>query len=230
MKVKIYLTIFILISLFASGCGKKDYYIYDKGKPSPTGKRKAFSDFEETGIASWYGKDFHGRPTASGEIYNMYGMTAAHKTLPLGTEVNVFNLENNREVKVKINDRGPFVDGRIIDLTYAAAKELGMVNKGIAKVKITISDSPFLYSKGKFNFTKYYAIQMGSFKISQNATNFKNKISKNFKNTYIQSVNFDYGQFNRVLIGDFTDRNSAEKVLKQVEDLGYDAFIIEINK
>ncbi|MBI5343955.1 MAG: septal ring lytic transglycosylase RlpA family protein, partial [Deltaproteobacteria bacterium] len=81
----------------------------------------------EAGIASWYGKDFHGRPTASGEAYDMYAMTAAHKTLPLGTIVNVKNLENGRDVRVVVNDRGPFVRGRIIDLSYSAAKELDMV-------------------------------------------------------------------------------------------------------
>lgn len=94
--------------------------------------------FDEIGNASWYGKDFHGKITSSGERYDMFKFTAAHKTLPLGTKVEVTNLSNGRKVKVYINDRGPFVEGRIIDLSYAAALKLGMVKHGTTKVRIKI--------------------------------------------------------------------------------------------
>ena len=94
--------------------------------------------FEQTGNASWYGKKFHGRKTASGERFNMYAMTAAHKTLPFGTKVKVTNLDNKKSVVVKINDRGPFVKGRIIDLSYGASKRIGMVKTGVARVKIKV--------------------------------------------------------------------------------------------
>lgn len=94
-------------------------------------------DFEEEGIASWYGQDFHGRQTSCGEIYDMHGLTAAHKTLPMHTLLLVRNLENDREVTVRVNDRGPFYDGRIIDLTKAAAESLGFLDLGTAKVRIT---------------------------------------------------------------------------------------------
>ena len=87
------------------------------------------------GVASWYGKDFHGKPTSSGEIYDMYQLTCAHNTLPLGTMVMVTNLENGRSVELKVNDRGPFVKERIIDLSSAAAQILGMWEKGTAKSK-----------------------------------------------------------------------------------------------
>ena len=90
----------------------------------------------EEGIASWYGHPYHGRQAASGEIYNMYDMTAAHRTLPFGTQVRVHDLENGRDVQVRINDRGPFVEGRIIDLSYAAAQAMGM--NGIAQVRLEI--------------------------------------------------------------------------------------------
>lgn len=90
------------------------------------------------GVASWYGHKFHGRPTASGEVYNMYDLTAAHKTLPLGTFVKVTNRENQREVVVRINDRGPFIDDRVIDLSLAAAKKLAMVRPGTAAVSISV--------------------------------------------------------------------------------------------
>lgn len=90
------------------------------------------------GIASWYGPDFHAKKTSNGEIYNMYAMTAAHKTLPMNTMVKVDNLDNGLSTVVRINDRGPFVDGRIIDLSNKAAHEIDMVNKGTAKVRLTV--------------------------------------------------------------------------------------------
>ena len=92
--------------------------------------------FVETGIASWYGEKFHGRPTALGETYDMYAMTAAHKTLPLPTRVRVTNLENGRRLELRVNDRGPFVEGRVIDLSYSAARELGVVRHGTARVRV----------------------------------------------------------------------------------------------
>ncbi|WP_306458745.1 septal ring lytic transglycosylase RlpA family protein [Aliarcobacter vitoriensis] len=90
------------------------------------------------GIASWYGPDFHSKKTSNGEIYNMYAMTAAHKTLPMNTVVRVDNLDNGRSTIVRINDRGPFVAGRIIDLSNKAAHEIDMIRKGTAKVKVTV--------------------------------------------------------------------------------------------
>ncbi|MFQ6117569.1 MAG: septal ring lytic transglycosylase RlpA family protein [Candidatus Bipolaricaulia bacterium] len=96
------------------------------------------NSYYEVGIASWYGPGFHGNRTANGETYDMYAMTAAHKTLPFGTIVKVVDLETQRSVIVRINDRGPFIKGRIIDLSYAAALELGMVRKGITKVGLKI--------------------------------------------------------------------------------------------
>lgn len=89
-------------------------------------------------MASWYGKKFHGRPTSSGEIFDMNKLTAAHKELPLGTRVRVTNLKNRKSVIVKVNDRGPFVKGRIIDLAYGAAKVIGMVEDGVARVRVEI--------------------------------------------------------------------------------------------
>jgi rare lipoprotein A len=94
--------------------------------------------YDETGIASWYGPDFHGKPTASGEIYDQNGLTAAHKTLPLPTIVQVTNLENGRSLKLRINDRGPFVNGRIIDVSRRAAQLLGFHQNGTARVRVQV--------------------------------------------------------------------------------------------
>lgn len=105
------------------------------------------SGYSERGMASWYGEDFHGKRTSSGEPYNMHAMTAAHKTLPLPSYVRVTNLQNRREIIVRVNDRGPFVDNRIIDLSFAAATELGVVRNGTAEVEVSAVD-PVLAASG----------------------------------------------------------------------------------
>jgi len=113
------------------GCG---------GRPAPSTIPRYVPDkkYEEVGVASWYGKQYHGRKTASGETFKMNGLTAAHRTLPLGITAKVTNLDNGRSVKVRINDRGPFVEGRILDVSYGAAKKLDMVRAGLARVRIEI--------------------------------------------------------------------------------------------
>jgi rare lipoprotein A len=125
----------------------------------------------ETGIASWYGGKFHGRKTSSGEVYDMYKLTAAHKTLPFGTMVLVTNLENNMSVTVKVNDRGPFVKGRIIDLSKAAAMEINLVKTGVTQVKVEILGASY-----KDRSALVYDIQIGAFREASNANNLKNKL------------------------------------------------------
>jgi len=100
--------------------------------------REAAKHYQEVGYASWYGQHFHHRRTSSGERFNMFHLTAAHKTLPLHTYVRVTNLKNGKQVIVKINDRGPFIRNRTIDLSYAAAKQIGMVNRGVGPVSIKV--------------------------------------------------------------------------------------------
>lgn len=99
---------------------------------------KDASHYDETGIASWYGPRYQGKPTSSGEVFDMYAMTAASKVLPFYTYVKVSNLDNGRSAVVKINDRGPFYPGRIIDLSYAAARAIGMDRRGIARVRVQV--------------------------------------------------------------------------------------------
>ena len=109
------------------------------GRPAPTTVPQPHT---ERGLASWYGKPFHGRTTASGERYDMHALTAAHRTLDFGTRVRVERPGRGGAVIVRINDRGPFVDGRIIDLSRAAAKKLGMIEAGVAEVRITVVEDP----------------------------------------------------------------------------------------
>lgn len=105
------------------------------------GSRSAFRR-REVGVASWYGGKFHGRTTANGERYNMHGMTAAHRTLPFGTVVRVTNLANRRTVTLRINDRGPFIKNRIIDVSRGAAAQLGLLETGVARVRVEVVRSP----------------------------------------------------------------------------------------
>lgn len=123
-KLAPFVSTFLLIILLAS-CGCLSSAAPRKGR-------------SQVGMASWYGKKFHGRPTSSGEIFDMYKLTAAHKELPLGTRVRVTNLKNRKSVILKVNDRGPFIKGRIIDLSYGAAKIIEMVEDGVARVRIEI--------------------------------------------------------------------------------------------
>lgn len=131
-----------------------DYYLkknkkytgyYKVGKPykidGKTYYPKEYKKYNEVGQASWYGDDFHNKKTANGEIFNMHDMTAAHKTLPMPSIVRVTNLENGSSIKVRVNDRGPFVDNRIIDLSKAAADKLGFKNKGVITVRVELLES-----------------------------------------------------------------------------------------
>jgi len=185
------------------------------------------ADYREVGIASWYGEDFHGLPTTTGEIYNMYDFTAAHKTLPLGLFVKVKNLENKKEVILRLNDRGPFVDGRIIDLSYAAAKELDIVAKGTAKVELEVLGYP-VYEGDKLSFRKpdsydapFYRIQVGAFKIKENAE----RLAKTFKeeNVEVKIVEFQSkeGLFYRVRVGSFKKIEEAEGFRSKLKKNGF---------
>lgn len=119
--------------------------------------------YSQKGIASWYGGKFHGRRTSNGEIYNKYSMTAAHKTLPMNTMLLVKNLENGKKTVVRINDRGPFVRGRIVDLSYKAAKELGIVKEGISRVKATALGEEAVIKWGESPTLVYQDLSVGEF-------------------------------------------------------------------
>jgi rare lipoprotein A len=161
----------------------------------------------EIGFASWYGGKFQGRPTASGEPFDSNKLTAAHKSLPFGTIVRVTNLENNLMVEVRINDRGPFVEGRIIDLSRAAAYAIGITGKGIALVKLETIENRADPEKRP----EIYTIQIGAYRVRENALRTKNKAERlGFE------VKLEVTQkgLNRVLIV-----NVAADRLKQTEEL-----------
>ncbi|SFV54159.1 Rare lipoprotein A precursor [hydrothermal vent metagenome] len=146
--VLLILTLLLLPTLFVSAKDINVLPYIDRGiKYYPKYVRKGYVKY---GKASWYGKPFHGKLTANGERYNMYSMTAAHRTYAMGTILKVTNLKNKRSVRVRINDRGPFYNTRNIDLSYGAAKKLGMVNKGVGKVKIEVISSTSKKSKKRY--------------------------------------------------------------------------------
>ncbi len=134
--------------------------------------------FSQEGVASWYGGKFHGRKTANGEIYDMNGVTAAHKSLPFGTIVNVQNLDNGKAIKVRINDRGPFIKGRIIDLSKKAAEAIGMMHSGTANVRITVDDPNITTAVLEKEQSEFMTIQVAAYKNPLNAKRMKEKIAQ----------------------------------------------------
>ncbi len=193
--------------------------------------------FRQEGIASWYGEAFHGRPTSNGETYNMYGVSAAHKTLPLGTFVRVFNLRNQRILDVRINDRGPFVPGRVIDLSYGAAVKLGLIGPGTAPVRVVALGEPAGYTgngrPAAYDPVDFYrgefSIQVGAFQERANAEALLRDLERSYKNTHIRS---EYGRhddrlWHRVMVGHCTDLLEAEKYENILRRRGfYDAFAV----
>ena len=180
----------------------------------------------QRGVASWYGPTFHGKATASGEIFDTYRLTAAHKTLPFGALVEVKNLENGKTVRVRINDRGPFVRGRIIDLTYAAAEEIGMLADGTARVELTVlpfgtlaPDDPVLAGLPRFT------VQVGAFGDSGRAR----ALAEELRAKYPETVVSDDGAWHRVQVGQFTDRSVADALCDELQKMGFAALIVALH-
>lgn len=187
-------------------------------------------NFKETGIASWYGSKFHGHLTSNGEIYNMYGMTAAHKNLPLPTYVKVTNNNNNKSVVVRVNDRGPFHESRVIDLSYSAAYKLDMLKTGTTNVTIEVIDSksniknsspkkiqkktPVITSSKTLN--NY--IQILATQSRQNAINQSSMLQQQFNTPNITT--YSDGIY-RVKLGPFSNELHQEKTLQKIRTNGY---------
>jgi len=196
--------------------------------------------FVQTGQASWYGKGFHGRPTASGVRYNMYRKTGAHKTLPLGTYVRVLNLENGKQTIVKINDRGPFVKGRIIDLSYAAARDIGLIGPGVAKVRIEALGKQVgehVSSSGKEPVVEAedlekgaFTVQVGAFRDRNNALRLAKRLKVLFQYVSITVLKAPRcTPLYRLRVSKSTTLKQAGKVEKKLEDMGFEkAFIVSL--
>lgn len=200
-------------------------------EPLPTHK-----GFIQTGIASWYGRDFHGKKTSNGETYDMYAMTAAHKTLPLGVYVKVRNTRNGRDVIVRVNDRGPFVRGRIIDLSYTAAKKLGIDVAGTSFVrvealgykqevgKVERYEEPATYDTGN------YTVQVGAFKERANAERLSDEMKKQYGFSEMRLANVGGDRFYRVYTGKYTSLTAAETAEEALAKNGYPgSFVVALD-
>lgn len=177
--------------------------------------------FREEGTASWYGPDFDGKPTASGEMYNMHALTAAHRILPMHTQVRVTNLENGRTVVLRVNDRGPFVNNRIIDLSFAGASQLDMVGPGTARVRVES-----LQTWGD-DIPGIFYVQTGSYSLEQNALRSLSALrSAGYGQSRTVPVVINGVRFWRVQAGAFQGYNSATQTRQRLAQAFPDCFIV----
>ncbi len=178
----------------------------------------------ETGVASWYGHPYHGRQSASGEIYDMEQMTAAHRTLPFGTQVQVENLDNGMSTQVRINDRGPFIDNRIIDLSHAAANAIQMVGPGVARVRLTIVGEPAVPEPALF------AIQVAAFSSRENADRMQARMAGLYGSATLR-LRAGATPLWRVLVGQAPDPDHAEVLARQIRAAEQvpEAFVVRLD-
>ena len=182
--------------------------------------RYALEPSVQTGTASWYGPDFHGKLTSNKEIFNTHDMTAAHKTLPFGSWVMVTNLENGLSVIVRINDRGPFIEGRIIDLSYAAAKVLDMVGPGTARVRLEVLKTPEGGSR------RSPAVQVGSFVSRLNASALRDRLKAKYPDVAVSLFTTPAQTYYRVRIK-AADREEAGMIARALNADGYSVIVLD---
>lgn len=206
----------------------------------------------ESGVASWYGPKFHGRKTANGERYDMHAMTAAHPSLPFGTVLEVRNLDNGKTCRVRINDRGPFVHGRIVDVSYQAARQLGMVRPGTARVELAVVnpprvaeddarrvpspaivpasyDGPAVDSGGAQDTLSPavegdFTVQVGAFSERERADTLQRMLATHYPTATVRSD----GDWHRVHVGRFSERGPAEALRSELEELGWAALVVVV--
>ena len=230
-----------ILSLLLVSCGGHTSRVIDtpetrelKGWQKPyevDGKRyqplRDHHGFTQRGVASWYGRKFHGRKTSNGETYDMYGLSAAHKTLPMGVYVKVTHSGNGQQIILRINDRGPFVAGRIIDLSYGAAKQLGIVDSGTAKVQLVALgfrkkdhgqeeyQTPVDYDSGSFT------VQIGAFSSSENAYRLTAKMKRDFGKAVVSEGMVNGQPIYRVRVGYFRSLEKAEVAVDNFVSSGF---------
>ncbi len=185
-------------------------------KPLPVG-------YTEQGVASWYGIPYHGRPAADGEIYDMEKLVAAHRLMPFNTWLKVTNVANNKTVNVRIIDRGPFVDGRIIDLSKAAARQIDLLGPGIGQVRLEVIAAPQDIVANDF-----YAIQVGAFSVFANADRVREEYAQRFGTAEV-AVKEGATPLWRVLVGRVNSLDAAQDIANQIRAEGKDVFIVRLD-
>ncbi len=196
----------------------------------------------ERGYASWYGNPYHGRATSSGEIYDMHRMTAAHRTLAFGTEVEVKNMENGEKTRVRINDRGPFIDGRIIDLSLTAAKAIHLVGPGTALVEMKVvsvpehvaaaaAGRPILRpaATGTPAISGRYTVQVGAFADRRNADRLREDLARRYPQFPVNTAPTPDGSRHRVWVGNERDEPSAGAIADRLRQDNLTAFVVRLD-
>jgi rare lipoprotein A len=196
-----------LAFLFMAGC-----VAHEKNIPSQ------HNGNSQLGMASWYGPSFHGKPSASGEPYDMWALTAAHRTLPFGTWVQVTKVETGKRVIVRINDRGPFIKGRIIDLSYGAARELAMIGEGTADVRLTIVSPPNTSIPAIRAPTTFW-VQAGAFKTLMEAMRLRERLASQYDHVRVQTVDLPSGEWHRVQVGAFPSKKTAQSAARDLQNI-----------
>lgn len=213
------ISLVLLLALLVAGCARKRRVPIAPAAPHPAAVPQIGD--EETGIASWYGHPYHGRRASNGEIYDMEKLTAAHRTLPFGAMVRVRNLDNDRTVEVRITDRGPFIEGRIIDLSRAAARDIGMLGPGTAKVRLRIVALPAVLPEG------YFAVQIGAFRHRPNAERERIRMAERYGSARLVRRGGSPALW-RVLVGRAATQEEAGALANRVRTEGGTAFVVRV--
>ncbi len=180
-------------------------------------------EYTEVGIASWYGAPFDGRRTSNGEVYDMNDLTAAHRTLPFNSIVRVTNLTNGKHVNVRINDRGPFVANRIIDLSHSAASAIGMLGPGTAEVRLDVIGGPD-------PSTGFFGVQVGAFQLKENADRLQKELSARYAPVDISEFDSPRGTYYRVRAGRLPSESAARALALQIQqEDGTTAFVVRLD-
>ena len=206
----------MLAGLALAGCAKRHHAVAALAPPRIIQG--------ETGLASWYGHPYHGRPAANGEIYDMEALTAAHRTLPFGTWVRVVNLTNDKTVDVRIIDRGPFVENRIIDLSHAAAEAIALIGPGVARVRLDIISVPTVASG-----ESWYGVQAGAFVDRDRAERLRASLEQDFGPAHLVQ-RADSPTLWRVLVGRVPSEEAAASLAQRVRQESGTAFVVRLDQ
>jgi rare lipoprotein A len=219
------LYIVIASTLLLSACAHQKRAAIPVSVPPPPPAVANQPAYTETGLASWYGHPYHGRPAADGEIYDMEQMVAAHRTLPFNTWVRVFDLDTNQSVDLRIIDRGPFVDGRIIDLSHAAAQSIKMIGPGTARVRVEVLRWPQVLEASIF------AVQVGLFRDRRNAERLREQMESRYGVARVIVRPGDPDHW-RVLVGSQTTENQAQTLAARIRQESGEksaAFVVRVD-
>ncbi len=215
-RARLATVVFPLACALLSNCAKKHHIAATPAAPLPRSS--------ETGLASWYGHPYHGRAAANGEIYDMEKLTAAHRTLPFGTFVRVTNLDNGKTVDVRIIDRGPFVAGRIIDLSHAAAEAIDMIGPGVAQVRVDIISLQVVAPA-----ENWYAVQAGAFQDKDRAERLRNSMEREYGSARLV-LRRGYPVLWRVLVGKEHTEDAANALAERVRQEVGTGFVVRLDE